>query len=89
MRKKYLQLIEHNSSPFTWYGIHEAVMDGDNICYIIEKAVEKFDDYHVAIKSWARQEQLSAYVDVLTEEEARGYYNKQEYTDVEELNFDD
>lgn len=89
MRKKYLQLIEHNETQFTWYGIHEAVMEEDAICYIIEKAIEKHDTYHTAVKSWVKQEPLSAFVDILEHDEASQYYNKQEYSDAEELNFDD
>jgi hypothetical protein len=90
MNKKVYQLVEHTETAFKWYGIHEAIITKNKELYWVgSQAIRKFDSYHEAVEFWSKVEKNSSYLDILDSSEAEQYYDKLEYTDEEELNFDD
>lgn len=91
MKKKIYQLVEHNETPFVWWGIHEALIEAKTreLYWVGEEAYRKFDCYVTAVEFWAKIEHLSSFMDILDSSEAKEYHDKLEYTDEEELNFDD
>lgn len=89
MKTKVYQLVEHKETLFMYYGIHEALLDNEGIYWIGSQAIRKYDNYHEAVEAWAKMEPKSAYLDILDNEEAQRYYDKIDYSDAQELNFDD
>ena len=89
MKVKAYQLVEHTETGFMHYGIHEALLDDEQIYWIGSKAIRKYDNYHEAVEAWANMEPRSAYLDILDSEEASEFFDRVDYSDVEELNFDD
>lgn len=87
MKKKFYQLVHHNETTFEWYGIHEALIENGNIYWVGAKPVRKFDNYHAAVKAWARAEPLSMEVDIMDYQEAKALFDKLDYSDHEELEF--
>ncbi len=89
MKQKIYQLVEHSETTFTYYGIHEALIDREEIYWIGSKAIRKYDNYQQAVEAWGKMEPRSGYLDILDDAEASRYYDRLEYTDVQELDFND
>ena len=91
MKRKIYQLVEHTETNFTWWGLHEALIERKTkeLYWVGKEAVRKFDDYFTAVEYWAKAEHLSSFMDILDSSEAEKYYDKLEYTDEEELDFND
>jgi hypothetical protein len=89
MKHKVLVLVFHNNRRFNYYGIHEALMDGDDIYWVGSKPLRTFDDYDTAVTVWGKMEPKSSHIDIMEEQDAEKLYDKVDYEDVEELNFDE
>jgi hypothetical protein len=89
MKVKVYQLVEHTETGFMHYGIHEALLEGDDLYWVGSKSLRVYDNYHEAVEAWACMEPRSAFMDILDSDEAKQYYDRVDYSEVEELNFDD
>lgn len=89
MKSKIYQLVEHTETQFMHYGIHEALIDDGDIYWVGSTPIRTYDNYHEAVEAWAVLEPKSAYLDILDSQDAEVYYDRVDYSDVEELNFDD
>lgn len=88
MKKKYLQLVEHEY-PFHHYALHEALIEDDEIYWIGSKPLATYDDYHVAVEQWGvRERKYSAKMDILLEKDIEYLYDRIDYSEHEEINFD-
>ncbi len=64
-------------------------MEEDGVYWVGSKPVRTFDDYHIAVSVWSKHEPHSSHLDIMDEVDAEQLYDKVDYSDVEELNFDD
>lgn len=88
MKKKIYQLVHHDLGSFQYYAIHEALIEKGEIYWVGSNPIRTYNTYSTAVADWVKLEPTSCFRDIMEEEDAEKLYDKVEYDDIEELDFD-
>ena len=88
MKKKQYRLVKHTETAFLWWGIHESIVENGKIYWIGSKAIRKYDSYDSAVLAWGRIEPDAGFIDIMDYEDAEFFFDRLDYSEHEELNFD-
>lgn len=86
-KRKYLQLVEYEDK----YAIHEALIDTEESLepyWVGSEPLKVFSNYHEAIEFWSIYEKMSGVLDILTYDVVEPLFDRVDYSDITELNFD-